>query len=82
MASLTMHKGIGPWTAAVVALRGFGRLDLFPMNDSGAARNIKALSGDPNIAIEGVVEKLGEQRGMLYYHLLIDSLVRRGKLIL
>jgi DNA-3-methyladenine glycosylase II len=23
-------KGIGPWTAAVILLRGLGRLDVFP----------------------------------------------------
>lgn len=26
-------KGIGPWTATVILLRGLGRLDVFPMND-------------------------------------------------
>lgn len=25
-------KGIGPWTATVILLRGLGRLDVFPMN--------------------------------------------------
>jgi len=75
---LTTFKGIGPWTAAVVALRGFGRLDVFPMNDSGVARSLKDLSGDANIDAAAMLERLGSQRGMLYYHLLIGRLAARG----
>ena len=78
MESLTVHKGIGPWTAAVIALRGFGRLDLFPMNDSGVARSIKDLSGVTNVDVDALLALLGTQRGMLYYHLLIGRLVVRG----
>ena len=29
--------GIGPWTATVILLRGLGRLDVFPMNDTSIA---------------------------------------------
>ena len=50
IAALVAHKGIGPWTGAVVALRGFGRLDIFPMNDSGAEAGLRKLSGDPQHA--------------------------------
>jgi DNA-3-methyladenine glycosylase II len=39
-ALLRQIKGIGPWTAAVILLRGLGRLDVFPMNDSSVARNL------------------------------------------
>jgi DNA-3-methyladenine glycosylase II len=78
MAGLVVHRGIGPWTAAVVALRGFGRLDLFPMNDSGVARSVKDLSGEMNVDVEALLAQLGEQRGMLYYHLLLGRLVARG----
>jgi DNA-3-methyladenine glycosylase II len=78
MESLTAHRGIGPWTAAVVALRGFGRLDLFPMNDSGVARSVKDLSGQTDVDVDALLKLLGPQRGMLYYHLLIGRLVARG----
>ena len=78
MDALVVHRGIGPWTAAVVALRGFGRLDLFPMNDSGVARSIRDLSGETRVDVEMLLATLGEQRGMLYYHLLIGRLVARG----
>jgi DNA-3-methyladenine glycosylase II len=78
MAELVAHRGIGPWTAAVVALRGFGRLDLFPMNDSGVARSVRDLSGRADVDVPALLERLGEQRGMLYYHLLLGRLAARG----
>jgi len=40
-------KGIGPWTAAVILLRGLGRLDTFPGNDSGVAANLALIAGEP-----------------------------------
>ena len=78
MAALVEHRGIGPWTAAVVALRGFGRLDLFPQNDSGVARSIRDLAGTADVDVAALLEQLGEQRGMLYYHLLLGRLAARG----
>ena len=78
MAALVVHRGIGPWTAAVVALRGFGRLDLFPMNDSGVAKSVRDLSGRPDVDVEALLATLGAQRGMLYYHLLLGRLAARG----
>jgi len=78
MAALVAHRGIGPWTAAVIALRGFGRLDLFPMNDSGVARSIRDLCCVDDVDVPGLLERLGEQRGMLYYHLLLGRLAARG----
>lgn len=67
-------RGIGPWSAAVVLLRGFGRLDVFPMKDSGVARTIKALSGDPLIDATALLDHLGDMRGMLYFHLLLGRI--------
>jgi DNA-3-methyladenine glycosylase II len=81
-AHLATFKGIGPWTAAVVALRGYGRLDSFPMNDSGVARSLKDLSGDADIDAAAILAGLGPQRGMLYYHLLIGRLAARGDIVL
>jgi DNA-3-methyladenine glycosylase II len=76
--ALVTHRGIGPWTAAVIALRGFGRLDLFPMNDSGVARSVRDLSGRADVDVPALLALLGEQRGMLYYHLLLGRLAARG----
>lgn len=70
-------RGIGPWSAAVVLLRGLGRLDVFPQNDSGVARSIRLLSGDPHIDAQAVLDALGPARGMLYFHLLLGRLRAR-----
>jgi DNA-3-methyladenine glycosylase II len=71
---LVRLRGIGPWSASVVLLRGFGRLDTFPMRDSGVARTAALLSGDPDVNLNEVLERLGRTRGMLYYHLLLGRL--------
>ncbi len=72
-ARLQALPGIGPWTAAVILLRGFGRLDTFPGNDSGAARSLAAL-GVPADALPATLLALGDERGMLYFHLLLARL--------
>lgn len=70
-------KGIGPWTAAVILLRGLGRLDAFPGNDSGVAANLALVAGQP-LNADGVAETLGAQRGMLYFCLLLARLEAQG----
>ena len=82
LAALVAHRGIGPWTAAVIALRGFGRLDVFPMNDSGAAAGLRTLSGDPTTQPEPIIAALEPQQGMLYYHLLLGRLHATGEITL
>ncbi len=67
-------RGIGPWSASVVLLRGLGRLDVFPLRDSGVARSLALLSGDAAIDQSALLERLGPVRGMLYYHLLLGRL--------
>jgi DNA-3-methyladenine glycosylase II len=78
-ALLRSIKGIGPWTATVVLLRGLGRLDVFPTNDSGVAGSLAFVGGSPP-ELEHVLDALGSQRGMLYYHLLLARLEARGEL--
>lgn len=70
-AELLAIRGIGAWSAAVVLLRGMGRLDTFPMRDSGVARSLALLSGDERLDQAELLERLGDLRGMLYYHLLL-----------
>jgi DNA-3-methyladenine glycosylase II len=77
-AMLRSIKGIGPWTATVILLRGLGRLDVFPMNDSGVAGSL-AFAGGSLPEIDNVLDVLGSQRGMLYYHLLLARLEGRGE---
>jgi DNA-3-methyladenine glycosylase II len=73
-------KGIGPWTAAVILLRGLGRLDVFPMNDTSVARNLALVSGSAPIDVGGTLHALSPQEGMLYYHLLLARLDARDDL--
>lgn len=51
-------------------LRGCGRLDAFPLGDSGVARGIKTLSAG-RAEIDEVLSTLGDVRGMLYFNLLL-----------
>ena len=76
--ALQTVSGIGHWSAANILLRGFGRLDVFPMGDTGVAQNIKLLSGDPHISLDEVLLGLGDMRGMLYFHLLLGKLRSRA----
>ena len=80
VAFLRSIKGIGPWTAVVILLRGLGRLDVFPANDSSVARNLTLLGGPAAIDVEALLDTLGPERGMLYYHLLLGRLETRGDL--
>ncbi len=73
-------KGIGPWTATLILLRGLGRLDVFPGNDTSVARNLTLVAGSTpaNLNLEGILRELSPQQGMLYYHLLLARLETRG----
>jgi DNA-3-methyladenine glycosylase II len=73
-------KGIGPWTAVVILLRGLGRLDVFPANDTSVARNLTLVGGPATLDVETLLDTLGSERGMLYYHLLLGRLETRGHL--
>ena len=79
-AMLCRIKGIGPWTAAVILLRGLGRLDVFPANDGSVANNIAFVAGRERLDVPRVVDDLGPQRGMLYFHLLLARLDARGEI--
>lgn len=72
-------KGIGPWTASLILLRGMGRLDVFPLNDSGAAASMAMIAGR-GMDVEATAEMLGPQRGMLYFSLLLGRLEARGEI--
>jgi len=71
-------KGIGPWTATIILLRGLGRLDVFPGNDTSVASNVALVAGSAPHDVQRVLDALGPQRGMLYFHLLLGRLEARG----
>lgn len=73
-AQLMKLRGIGPWSAAVVLLRGLGRLDAFPLRDTGVAASIVLLSGNHSTRADTVLDRLGDMRGMLYFHLLVGRM--------
>jgi DNA-3-methyladenine glycosylase II len=72
-------KGIGPWTAAVILIRGFGRLDTFPGKDSSVAANLALVAPGVAVGAENITEMLGSQRGMLYFYLLLARLETRSE---
>src|SRR5579871_1156979 len=73
-ARLCQIRGIGAWSAAVILLRGLGRLDTFPLRDSGVARSLALLAGGAQVDQSDLLETLGTARGMLYYHLLLGRM--------
>jgi len=72
-------KGIGPWTASLILLRGLGRIDVLPGNDSGVRANLDRFAGK-RVTTASVVEQLGTQRGMAYFCLLLARLDTRGEI--
>jgi 3-methyladenine DNA glycosylase/8-oxoguanine DNA glycosylase len=80
LAALSALPGIGPWSARLILLRGFRRLSIFPLDDSGAAGNFRQVFDIPaaevRVALDGVLTRLGPYRGYLYFLLLASSLLR------
>jgi DNA-3-methyladenine glycosylase II len=76
--------GVGRWTAEYVALRGLGRLDVFPADDIGAQNNLQRWLGLPKRPVynevHGILDRWRPYRGLIYFHLLLDSQSRRGLL--
>jgi len=60
---LRRTKGIGPWTAAVILLRGLGMLDVFPANDTSVASNIALVAGSAPFNAQAVLNTLGPSAG-------------------
>jgi DNA-3-methyladenine glycosylase II len=72
-------SGIGPWSAALVLLRGVGRLDVFPPNDVGVVRGLTRLMGvKPGPSLDRVIRRFGDLRGYLYFCALGGSLLAKG----
>jgi DNA-3-methyladenine glycosylase II len=75
---LTSLRGIGRWTAEYVLLRGLGRLHVFPGDDVGAHNKLRRLLGiDTPLdyeAVQRLVARWHPHAGVVYFHLLLDSL--------
>jgi DNA-3-methyladenine glycosylase II len=72
VARLQGEEGVGEWTASLLALRYFGRLDVFPPGDVAAERALGIVGG------AALVERLGPWRGMLYYLLFVRRMALAG----
>src|SRR5690606_7360881 len=76
---LVRLPGIGPWSAAMVLLRGLGRADVFPPGDVGARRVLgELLRLPPDAGIEQLAQRFGPVRGGLYFCALGSTLLARG----
>jgi DNA-3-methyladenine glycosylase II len=75
-------KGVGRWTAQYVALRGLGRLDVFPADDVGSQNKIRQwLSWGHRPNYEETTRLLAgfrPYRGLIYFHLLLNYLAEQG----
>lgn len=69
--------GVGPWTAALILLRGLGRTEVFPQADVGALEGLRRIFGE-EAPLAAYVEKAGDHRGHLYFYALAGRLVARG----
>lgn len=77
--ALIALPGIGSWSAALVLLRGFGRLDVFPPGDVGAMRGLRSLLRLASDApLDSVEARFGDLRGHLYFYALGASLLAKG----
>jgi DNA-3-methyladenine glycosylase II len=79
---LTALRGIGRWTAEYVLLRGLGRLHVFPGDDVGAHNKLRRFFDiEGSLDYDGVARLAARWRpyaGMVYFHLLLDSLSETG----
>jgi DNA-3-methyladenine glycosylase II len=77
-------RGIGRWTAEYTLLRGLGRIDLFPGDDIGARNNLerwmRLRSPLDYGRVARVMGKWKPYGGLIYFHLLLDSIARAGLL--
>jgi DNA-3-methyladenine glycosylase II len=74
-------KGVGRWTAEYFLLRGLGRTHVFPADDVGARNHLQRWLGLPALNYREVHAALGrwdEFGGLVYFHLLLKSLVENG----
>jgi DNA-3-methyladenine glycosylase II len=76
---LTQLSGIGVWSAALVLLRGFRRLDVFPPGDAGAERSLMTLMRLRSpAALARIVNRFGDCRGQLYFYAIASRALERG----
>jgi DNA-3-methyladenine glycosylase II len=82
MERLIRLRGVGRWTAEYVMLRGLGRLEVFPGDDVGAHNKLRRFFDiDETLdydAVKRLVARWQPFAGMVYFHLLLESLSESG----
>lgn len=81
IARLVELRGVGRWTAEYVLLRGLGRVNVFPGDDSGLRRNLKRWLDLPTLDVEGTRLLLARWHpfaGLVYLCLLASRLIAAG----
>lgn len=77
-------KGVGRWSAEYALLRGLGRVHVYPGDDVGARNKLQRwlnLKEQPNYEmIKKHLSPWKPYQGLIYFHLLLDSLEREGYL--
>ena len=60
-------------------LRGYGKIDGYPIDDSGARSKLKALNSDMDRQeLQAVVNLWKPYSGLLYFHVLLYLLAEEG----
>lgn len=78
-------KGVGRWTAEYFLFRGLGRTHIFPGDDVGARNNLQRWLNLPGAINYDKVHKAlrawDSYGGLIYFHLLLKSLVEKGAIV-
>ena len=81
---LVALRGVGRWTAEYVLLRGLGRTNVFPGDDVGARNNLESWLGLRKKLdydrVRIVLRKWKDYGGLIFLHLLLNSLDEGGNL--
>lgn len=81
---LSLLRGIKRWSAQYVALRGLGRLAVFPVDDVGAHKHLALWLGLPERldarSTQALVTRWQPYAGMVYFHILLKRLEDAGQL--
>ncbi len=71
--------GVGRWTAEYILLRGLGRIHILPGDDVGAQNKLKVVFGITSKldyeSVNDLATRWSPYGGVVYFHLLLDSLV-------
>ncbi|MDE2129264.1 MAG: DNA-3-methyladenine glycosylase 2 family protein [Betaproteobacteria bacterium] len=81
---LSRLHGIKRWSAQYVALRGLGRLTVFPVDDVGAHKHLALWLGLPERldaqSTQALMARWQPYAGMVYFHILLKRLKDAGHL--